>query len=230
MSLTTIPAPLSILLKIHVMFDGISWGQFLLFAVPIILGYGIVVVFLFYRDKVSKSATSSGLVGKQAQDGYPSRNNASVVGKTLEQKAGKSNAVTSSATSPFTCEACGHVHGTPAPAPRLNSYGLPITNHAAPSAAPVTPLTEDFDPVDGSVDLASMFANLAKVSSETTTVANGTPTNEVISEKAEALSLFASEDLINSEFTSLLAAELDKAAPTFGYSAVNSLENLKDAA
>ena len=212
------------------MFSGISWGQFLTFAVPLLVSYGVVVMYLFYRDKVSKSATSSGLVGKPAQDGYPSRNTASVVGKTLEQKAGKNNSVASSATSPFTCEACGHVHGTPAPAPRLNSYGLPITNHAAPSVDPTTPLTEDFDPVDGSVDLASMFTNLAKVSSGTTSVASGTPTNEVISEKAEALSLFASEDLINSEFTSLLASELDKAAPTFGYSAADSLEDLKAAA
>ena len=213
------------------MFSGISWGQFLTFAVPLLVGYGIVVAYLFYRDRVVKSATSSGLVGKPAQDGYTSRSTASVVGKTLEQKAGKNNSVASSATAPFTCEACGHVHGTPvsATAPRLDSYGLPITNHAAPSAAPATPLTEDFDPVDGSVDLASMFANLAQVSG-TTTVASGTPTNEVISEKAEALSLFASDDLLNSEFTSLLASELDKAAPTFGYSAADSLEELKAAA
>ncbi|WP_238752362.1 hypothetical protein [Neolewinella maritima] len=91
-------------------------------------------------------------------------------------------------------------------------------------------MTEDFDLVDGSVDLASMFTNLAKVSSGMTTVASGTPTNEVISEKAEALSLFANEDLINSEFTSLLASELDKAAPTFGYCAADSLEDLKTAA
>ena len=214
------------------MFSGISWGQFLTFAVPLLVGYAVVVIYLFYRDKVAKSATSSGLVGKPAQDGYTSRSTASVVGKTLEQKAGKNNSVASSATSPLVCEACGHVHGTPATAtaPRLDSYGLPITNHAAPLVASATPLTEDFDPVDGSVDLASMFANLAQVSSGTTTVASGTPTNEVISEKAEALSLFASEDLLNSEFTSLLASELDKAAPTFGYSAADSLEDLKAAA
>ncbi|CAH1002533.1 hypothetical protein LEM8419_03407 [Neolewinella maritima] len=212
------------------MFSGVSWGQFLTFAVPLLVGYGVVVIYLFYRDRVSRSATSSGLVGKPARDGYPSQDFASVVGKTLEQKAGKNNSVASPAPSPFTCKACGHVHGTPAPAPRLNSYGLPITNHAAPPIAPATPLTEDFDLVDGSVDLASMFTNLAKVSSGMTTVASGTPTNEVISEKAEALSLFANEDLINSEFTSLLASELDKAAPTFGYCAADSLEDLKTAA
>ena len=212
------------------MFDGISWGQFLLFAVPLILGYAIVVTFLFYRDKVSTSAASAKLLGKPAKDGYTSRATASVVGKTLEQKAGKGIAVTSSVSDPVVCEACGHVHGTPVPAPRLNSYGLPITNHATPPVASATPLTEDFDLVDGSVDLESMFANLAKVSTGTTTLVGGTPTNEVISEKAEALSLFANEDLLNSEFTSLLASELDKAAPTFGYSAADSLENLKAAA
>ncbi len=208
------------------MFSGISWGQFLTFAIPLLVGYAVVVVYLFYRDNVSKSATASAVVGKPVQNGYTPKGATSVVGKTLEQKAGRGNSV----TAPFVCEACGHVHGTTATAPRLDSYGRPIINHAAPSVTPATPLTEDFDPVDGSVDLESMLANLAKVSSSTTTVASGTPTNEVISKKAEALSVFTGNDIFNSEFTSLLASELDKAAPTFGYSAADSLEDLKAAA
>ncbi len=214
------------------MFSGISWGQFLTFAIPLLVGYAVVVVYLFYRDKVSKTATASAVVGKPNQNGYTPKGATSVVGKTLEQKAGRDNSVAVPATAPFVCEACGHAHGTPATAtaPRLDSYGRPIINYVAPLVTPATPLTEDFDPVDGSVDLESMLANLAKVSSSTTTVASGTPTNEVISKKAEALSVFTGNDIFNSEFTSLLASELDKVAPTFGYSAADSLEDLKAAA
>ena len=220
------------------MFSGISWGQFLTFAVPLLVGYGVVVAYLFYRDKVSKAAASSSLVGKPAPNGSTSNGAASVVGKTFEQKANRGGSAPSSAATPgLVCEACGHVHHAPTNgAPRLDSYGQPIVNHptavaaARPVVAPTTPLTEDFDPVDGSVDLESMLTNLAQVAADTTTVANGTPTHEVITKKTELLSVCSNQDLLDSEFTFLLASELDKAAPTFGYSAADNLEDLKAAA
>jgi len=218
------------------MFSNISWGQFLVFLVPLLVGYGVVVLYLFYRDSVSKSATSSSLVGKPSDLAVTSRttSDGGVMGKTFEQKAGQRLAAVPAATTTavaapttITCEACGHVHGTLVAPPRLNSYGMPINRTAEP--ATFIPLTDDFDPVDGGVDVQSMIATLEKVKTVTAVASGGAPASRVISEKAEVLSLFANDDLLNSEFASQLALQLDDSAPTAGYSAALALENLKAA-
>ena len=73
-----------------------------------------------------------------------------------------------------------------------------------------------------SANLETTFFNLAKVASGTTYVASDTLINGVISEKANVLSILANDNLLNSEFTVQLTSELDKTAPTFGYSAMPS--------
>lgn len=205
------------------MFSSISWGQFLVFVVPSLFLYGAVVAYLFYRDRITKSATSSNLVGRPVNGSSPSATTANVMGKTLEQKNGRDQPGRSVA-----CEACGHVHGSPVTSPRLNSYGIPISPRTA-EVAPSAPLTEDFDPVDGGVDVQSMLANLEKVKSVSVAAFSGASTDDVISEKAEVLSLFANDDLLNSEFATQFATKLDESVPTMGYSAVATLETLKAA-
>ena len=211
------------------MFSDITWGQFLTYLVPTIIAYGAVVLYLFYRKDVSNSVTSSRLVGKTVSSSplASSPNGVTgVMGRTREQKT--TVQPSSPTATAIVCEACGHEYGSPVLSPRLNSYGVPISNAVA-TPAPAAPLTVDFEPVDGEVDLSSMISALERVKSATTAAANGSSAETVISEKAAALTLFANDDLLNSEFASLAALQMDDAAPTEGYSAASSLDLLKAA-
>ena len=209
------------------MFSTTSWGQFLAYIAVAIVLYGLAVLFIFYRKTASKALTTSPVVGKPAEAEPLNGTPTSVMGKTREQKNGHRLSPTPGITSPVSCEACGHVHGSPVAA-QVNSYGLPISN---PPVAPMqdTPLVDDFEPVDGGIELSSLLEALEKVKEIPAMTVAGDTSDSVAEDKAAALSLFATHDLLNSEFSSFVAVELDNLVPTEGYSAVASLEVLKAA-
>ena len=242
------------------MFSDISWGQFLSYALPALVLYAVVVLYLYYRKDVSKTITSRRLVGKTTASDPPTSGTTSsdrlrsgrggVMGKTREQRSASTSAETSAGEAtpaPLVCDACGHVHGTPSAVQtastrtrQIDSYGIPIPDAppltvAKPSTsasviAPPVTVHDEFESVDGLVDIAAMARAIATVETITSTAAAGRlDTDEAASRKAAAVSLFANEDLLNSEFASQLALQLDTTAPTAGYSAVATLETLKAA-
>ena len=220
------------------MFSGTSWTQFLVYLIPILVVYAAGVLYFFYRS-ASKPTTASGALvgGTSSSSAAP----VSLMGTPKDEGRRRHRQ-----NGHGTCEACGQrLDQHSDDRVRTNSYGVPIeaapvsegednstpgTAAAASSSSSSVPLSTEFDPVDGDIDPGDLISLVEKVTSVYRMADSGMSSESLRDEKADTVSLFANDDLLNSEVASQLALQLDTQVPTQDFSAVSALSELKAAA